>query len=121
MTLLTVTGLTAGYGHIKVLHDINLEVAEGEIVCLIGSNGAGKSTTMAAVSGLLRPVGGTIAIDGTAVERFRAERIVELGVSLVPEGRRVFQPLSVLENLEMGGFRHLKRRRLDQEGARFRL
>lgn len=110
MKLLTVAGLKAGYGHIKVLHGIDLEVAAGEIVCLIGSNGAGKSTTMASISGLLRPVGGTIIIDGTAVERFAAERIVQLGVSLVPEGRRVFQPLSVLENLEMGGFRHLKRR-----------
>ncbi len=111
MTLLTVAGLTANYGHIKVLHGIDLEVAAGEIVCLIGSNGAGKSTTMAALSGLLRPVGGSLSFDGTPISRMGAERIVNLGVSLVPEGRRVFQPLTVLENLEMGGFRHLRRRR----------
>ncbi len=111
MSLLTVKGLKAGYGHIQVLHEIDLEVSPGEIVCLIGPNGAGKSTTMGTVSGLLRPVSGDIAFDGKPIARLSAERIVQLGISLVPEGRRVFQPLTVMENLEMGAFRHLRRRR----------
>jgi len=103
--MLQVEGLTAGYGAIEVLQGIDLDVAEGEVVCLIGSNGAGKSTTMGAVSGLLRPVSGSIRLEGEQIERLPAERIVTMGVSLVPEGRRVFQPLSVFENLEMGAYR----------------
>lgn len=103
--MLQVEGLTAGYGAIEVLQGIDLDVAEGEVVCLIGSNGAGKSTTMGAVSGLLRPVSGSIRLEGEQIERLPAERIVTKGVSLVPEGRRVFQPLSVFENLEMGAYR----------------
>jgi branched-chain amino acid transport system ATP-binding protein len=103
--MLHVKGLNAGYGNIQVLRDIALEVTEGEVICLIGSNGAGKSTTMGALSGLLRPVSGSIKFEDEAIERFPAERIVSRGICLVPEGRRVFQPLTVLENLEMGAYR----------------
>jgi len=109
MSLLEIGGLKAAYGHLQVLHGLDMAVSAGEIVCVIGSNGAGKSTTMAALSGLLRPVSGSIRFDGNAIERASPESIVRMGVSLVPEGRRVFQPLSVLENLEMGAFRHLRR------------
>ncbi len=106
--MLRVEGLNAGYGNIQVLRDLSLDVSQGEVICLIGSNGAGKSTTMGALSGLLRPVVGSIAFEGEAIESQPAERIVSRGICLVPEGRRVFQPLSVLENLEMGAYRRRK-------------
>ena len=103
--MLDVADLKASYGRDSVLQGLSLSVAAGETVCLIGSNGAGKTTTMIAIAGLLRPVQGRIALDGTDIARERAERIVARGLALVPEGRRIFAPLSVLENLEMGAYR----------------
>jgi len=109
--LLEVEGLIAGYGGPPVLHELSLSVGAGESVCLIGANGAGKTTLMLALSGLLRPVRGRIALDGQDIAALPAERVVAAGIALVPEGRRVFAPLTVRENLEMGAFLRLWPRR----------
>jgi len=99
-----VSRLRAGYGAAPVLHDVDLQVREGEMVALLGANGAGKSTLMRAMAGLHRPVQGGITFDGTDLARLDAARIVEMGVVLVPEGRQVFPELSVLDNLKLGAF-----------------
>ena len=102
--VLGVSALRAGYGAAPVLHDVDLQVREGEMVALLGANGAGKSTLMRALAGLHRPVSGGITFDGTDLSRFDAARIAEMGVVLVPEGRQVFPELSVLDNLRLGAF-----------------
>jgi branched-chain amino acid transport system ATP-binding protein len=104
MSLLEVQGIDAFYGNIHALRSVSLTVEDGEIVTLIGANGAGKSTTLNCISGLVRPRGGTVVFDGTDLAHVPAHRIVERGVIQVPEGRRVFARLSVEENLKMGGF-----------------
>ena len=102
---LAADGLAAGYGAVPVLQGVSFEVRRGELVALLGANGAGKSTIMRAVSGLLRPVsGGSIRLDGTSVERLEAHRIAAAGVALVPEGRQVFPELSVRDNLMLGAY-----------------
>jgi len=101
---LGVSALRAGYGAAPVLHDVDLQVREGEMVALLGANGAGKSTLMRALSGLHRPVQGGITFDGTDLARLDAAKIAEMGVVLVPEGRQVFPELSVLDNLRLGAF-----------------
>jgi branched-chain amino acid transport system ATP-binding protein len=101
MSLLEVTGLAAGYGVITAVKGINLTVNDGEIVTLIGSNGAGKSTTLRALSGIIRATAGKVTFRGTSIERMPPHKIVKLGLSHVPEGRGVFQTLSVHENLLM--------------------
>jgi branched-chain amino acid transport system ATP-binding protein len=104
MSLLEVQGIDAFYGNIHALRSVSLTVEDGEIVTLIGANGAGKSTTLNCISGLVRPRGGTIVFDGADLAHVAAHRIVERGVIQVPEGRRVFARLSVEENLKMGGY-----------------
>jgi branched-chain amino acid transport system ATP-binding protein len=104
MSLLEVQGIDAFYGNIHALRSVSLTVEDGEIVTLIGANGAGKSTTLNCISGLVRPRGGRVVFDGTDLAHVAAHRIVERGVIQVPEGRRVFARLSVEENLKMGGF-----------------
>jgi branched-chain amino acid transport system ATP-binding protein len=104
MTLLTVEGLRVGYGKVEVLHGVDLTVAPGEIVALLGSNGAGKTTTLRALSGLEPVRGGAIALDGRAINGLAAHRIAALGLAHVPERRRLFAPLSVEENLKLGGY-----------------
>jgi branched-chain amino acid transport system ATP-binding protein len=111
--LLRIEGLHVRYGAIHALRGVDLEVRAGEIVTLIGSNGAGKSTLLRAVSGLLRPSAGRIRLEGVDITRSRPEAIVSLGCSHVPEGRRIFANLSVLENLQMGAF---PRRGVEAEG-----
>ena len=102
---LAADGLAAGYGAVPVLQGVSFEVRRGELVALLGANGAGKSTIMRAVSGLLRPVsGGSIRLGGTSVERREAHRIAAAGVALVPEGRQVFPELSVRDNLLLGAY-----------------
>jgi branched-chain amino acid transport system ATP-binding protein len=105
--MLEVRDLHASYGLGDVLSGVSFDVRERDFSALIGANGAGKSTTMRALSGLLRPVRGSIRFDGRDISRLTADRIVRMGLALVPEGRKVFAPLSVRENLEMGGFTHL--------------
>ena len=92
------------YGAIHAIKGISLEVNEGEIVTLIGANGAGKSTTLNTIAGLLKPRQGTVELNGKVINGLGASNIVPLGLSLCPEGRRIFQQMTVKENLEMGGF-----------------
>ena len=90
------------YGNIRALQGVSLTVAQGELVALIGSNGAGKTTTLRTISGLLRPSGGSIAFEGADISRAATDRIVSLGISHCPEGRRIFGNLTVIENLRLG-------------------
>ena len=103
-TLLAVESLDVHYGAIHALRQVSFEAKAGEIVSLIGSNGAGKSTLLRAISGLLRPSGGRIRLRGADVTRAAPEAIVALGCSHVPEGRRIFANLTVLENLQLGAW-----------------
>ncbi len=102
--LLEVEDLNVYYGAIHALQGISFTVDQGEIVTLIGANGAGKSTTLRTISGLLRPRRGTVRFRGQDTTMTRPEQIVRLGIGQVPEGRRIFAPLTVRENLEMGAF-----------------
>ena len=104
MSLLKVTDLRVSYGGIEALKGISFDVEEGQIVTLIGANGAGKSTTLRAISGLVRPSGGTVEFAGKDVTGADTQKIVEGGIALVPEGRRVFPNLTVLENLKIGAY-----------------
>ncbi|MBY6276495.1 ABC transporter ATP-binding protein [Symbiobacterium thermophilum] len=102
--MLEVRDLRVAYGNIEALHGISLTVAEGEIVTLIGANGAGKSTTLRAVSGLVRARSGQILFEGHDITRIPAHRIVALGIGHVPEGRKIFTDMTVQENLELGAY-----------------
>jgi branched-chain amino acid transport system ATP-binding protein len=100
--MLDIDGLHVRYGSIRALQGVSLTVAQGELVALIGSNGAGKTTVLRTISGLLRPSAGTITFEGADISRAPTDRIVELGISHCPEGRRIFGGLSVGENLRLG-------------------
>lgn len=102
--MIEINNLNVHYGAIHALKGIDMYIKEGEIVTLIGSNGAGKSTTLKAISGIQKPSSGSIKFNGKDIHSFSASNIVRLGLSHVPEGRRVFSQMSVLENLEMGAF-----------------
>ena len=104
MSMLKVEGLNVYYGSIHAIKGVSFEVNQGEIVTMIGANGAGKSTTMNTVAGLLKPKSGSITFEGHDVTTTPANKVVSLGLALCPEGRRVFQQMSVRENLEMGGY-----------------
>jgi branched-chain amino acid transport system ATP-binding protein len=113
--LLELDNITLLYGHIQALHGISLTVGEGEIVALIGANGAGKSTTMRAISGL-RPVAqGSIRFDGKDITKLRADLRVVRGVSQSPEGRGIFPGMTVRENLEMGAYTRRVRAEIDED------
>lgn len=102
--LFSVRDLHVSYGSIKAVHGVSFDVDEGEIVTLIGANGAGKSTILNTIAGLLRPDQGEIIYQGTNLARMNAHDVVKLGVALVPEGRRIFGNLTVYENLRLAGF-----------------
>ena len=102
--MLTIENLTVNYGAIRALHGVSLTVEQGSIVTLIGSNGAGKSTTLRTVSGLVKPVSGSITYEGERINGLPAHRIVARGLCQVPEGRMVFANLTVHENLMMGAY-----------------
>jgi branched-chain amino acid transport system ATP-binding protein len=104
MTLLEVDNVHTYYGHIHALKGVTLKVEQGEIVTLIGANGAGKSTTLKTISGVMRPREGQVRLNGRDLSGFPAHEIVAMGVVQVPEGRRVFGRLTVIENLEMGAY-----------------
>ena len=104
MSLLEVNDIHVYYGAIHAIKGISFSVDEGEVVTLIGANGAGKSTTLNTVAGLLRPREGSIHFGGKDLARVHASDMVKHGMALCPEGRRIFQQMTVLENLEMGGF-----------------
>ena len=112
--MLAIEGIDILYGDIPALRDVSLKVEEGELVALVGPNGAGKTTTLRAISGLLRPAGGSIQFQGRSLAKERAHHIVELGISQVLEGGRVFTGLTVLENLELGAFGAAARRVKDE-------
>ncbi|MBX6329902.1 MAG: ABC transporter ATP-binding protein [Pseudolabrys sp.] len=109
--MLSICGLHAGYGETEVLRGIDLVIHEGEIVAVLGSNGVGKSTLNRTISGIVRASAGTIRFAGIAIERERPRDIVALGLIHVPEGRRIFPNLTVLENLDLGSYRRASSRR----------
>ena len=102
MPLLSLDGLTVRYGEIEALHGLSLSVEAGEVVTLLGANGAGKSTTLRAISGLQKPAAGEIVFDGKSIASLAPEAVVKRGISHVPEGRRIFPGLSARENIMLG-------------------
>jgi len=104
MLMLELDRVSTFYGNIQVLHDISIQVEAGEIITLIGANGAGKSTTLMSISGIVPPRHGTITFKGHPIHSLPADRIVALGLCQVPEGRHIFPDLTVRENLDMGAF-----------------
>lgn len=113
--MLTLKSIQTGYGRLPVLKGISLHVRPGEVVTLIGGNGAGKSTTLRAIAGLLRLWRGSLVFDGHDLTRLPPEKIVSLGLALVPEGRRVFPTLSVQANLELGAFHRLDKKQVRRD------
>ena len=109
--LLDIRGICAGYGRTEVLRNVDLAIAPGEIIALLGSNGAGKTTLNRTISGLLRPRAGSILFEGRSIDRAKPSEIVELGLIHVPEGRKIFPNMTVLENLDLGSYRRASRRR----------
>ncbi|RDV46691.1 ABC transporter ATP-binding protein [Leifsonia sp. ku-ls] len=104
MTLLELKNISVSYGRIEAIHDMSFSVEEGEIVSLIGANGAGKSTTMKTISGILNPSKGSILFDGEDITKMKAHIRVVRGISQAPEGRGIFPGMTVMENLDMGAF-----------------
>ncbi|MCP9082392.1 MULTISPECIES: ABC transporter ATP-binding protein [Streptococcus] len=113
MSMLKVENLSVHYGMIQAVRDVSFEVNEGEVVSLIGANGAGKTTILRTLSGLVRPSAGKIQFLGKEIQKLPAQKIVAAGLSQVPEGRHVFPGLTVMENLEMGAF--LKKNREENQ------
>ena len=114
-TVLSVEGVHTFYGSIEALKGITLEVREGEIVTLIGANGAGKSTTLRSINGLNRPRKGTITFQGKDITSTPAHEIVKMGIAQSPEGRRLFPRMSVFENLQMGAFQRPRDKTIDED------
>ncbi len=102
--MLSLDGVSVAYGAVEVLHGVTLHVDAGELVCLLGANGAGKSTTVRTISGLLRPTTGRISFLGQRLDGRPAHAVLEDGIAQCPEGRRIFPDMTVLENLEMGAY-----------------
>jgi branched-chain amino acid transport system ATP-binding protein len=112
--LMHISHLYVRYGSLRALHGVSLEVNEGEVLSIIGANGAGKTTLLKTICGLLRPESGDISYQGRNINKERPDRLVQMGICTVPEGRRVFPNLSVRENLEIGAYT-VSRRRLRQQ------
>jgi len=102
--LLRLEGVNTFYGQMHILQDVNLEIGAGELVCLLGGNASGKSTTLKTILGIVQPRRGKVLLDGRDVTRDSTARRIELGLAIVPENRRLFGPMTVLENLEMGAY-----------------
>jgi branched-chain amino acid transport system ATP-binding protein len=113
--VLRLEGVEASYGSIRALRGISLEVPDGSVVTILGPNGAGKTTTLRAITGLLRPGRGSIAYDGRRIDGLSPDRIVRLGISMVPERREVFPEMTVLENLLMGAHARRDRGRIPED------
>ena len=113
--LLEIKGLSAGYGDVQVLWDIHMKVEEGQIVALVGANGAGKSTLLKTISGLLPPYSGEIRFAGRDILRLPSKEIVRHGIIQVPEGRRLFNQMTIEENLMMGAFRRSRSKNIREE------
>ena len=115
--MLELKKINSYYGNIQALHDISLEVEEGEIITLIGANGAGKSTTLMSISGIVPPRNGEILFKGQPIHGLSPDRIVALGISQVPEGRHIFPDLTVAENLDMGAFLRNDKKQIEEDLA----
>ena len=102
--MLSVNNIEVSYGSVQVIHRLSIKVEEGECVTIVGSNGAGKTTTLRTISGLLRPISGTIEFQGQKVDHFPPYEIAKLGIAHVPEGRGIFPQMTVRENLELGAY-----------------
>jgi branched-chain amino acid transport system ATP-binding protein len=102
--MLQVDGLGTGYGRAQALHDVSLRVEDGEIVTILGPNGAGKTSLVNAIAGVLRPWGGSVTFDGIEMTTLPPHRVIEHGMALVPEGRRIFPKMTVTENLDLGSY-----------------
>jgi branched-chain amino acid transport system ATP-binding protein len=118
MALLAIENLSVHYGAIQALHGVSIAVEPGEIVTLIGANGAGKSTTLRAVSGLVKPSGGSVKFDGRDLAGLAAHKILRLGLAQVPEGRGIFPNLTVDENLDLGAFARSNRKDVEDDRQR---
>lgn len=112
--MLKLEDIHAGYGATTILHSISLDVGSGEVVTIVGGNGAGKTTVLRTIAGLIRPTAGRIVFDGEDVTRLSAHDIVELGITLIPEGRQLFPDMTVRENLQMGAFRRTARGQMSE-------
>lgn len=116
--MLTLEDVHSGYGSTTILQDVSLTVEPGEVVTIVGANGAGKTTTLRTIAGLLTPTSGRITFDGRDITRLAAHEVVEMGITLIPEGRQLFPDMTVGENLLMGSFRRaarsLQKRTLDE-------
>ena len=113
--MLELTGVSVHYGRVLALTDVSIEVRRGEMVTLIGANGAGKTTALKTISGLLRPSAGEVRFDGRRIDGVASHRIVSLGVAHVPEGRQLFPEMTVMEHLELGALRARDDRRTAAE------
>jgi branched-chain amino acid transport system ATP-binding protein len=118
VALLELSGVDAAYGRIRALHKVTIQLDKGEVVALIGSNGAGKSTTLRTISGLMHPTSGTINFDGRDITRTDPEKIVGLGICQSPEGRRLFTRMTVDDNLRMGAYTRKDRVGISQDVER---
>ncbi len=112
MAMLTVKDLVVNYGVIQALKGISFEVEEGEVIALIGANGAGKTTTLQTISGMLTPASGSVILESEDITKVPGHKIVTMGMAHVPEGRRVFAQLTVLENLKMGAYTRLDKKEI---------
>jgi len=115
MSLLALNNVEANYGAIRALRDVSIGIDQGSIVTLLGANGAGKSSTLKAISGMIKLAGGTIEYDGQSLVGKTPNQIVKLGVAQVPEGRRIFKDLTVVENLRMGSYIRRDKSGIDQD------
>ncbi len=113
--MLKLQNIQTYYGNIQALKDVTIEVEEGEVVALIGANGAGKTTTLMSICGITPPRSGEIFLDGDPIHDLSPENIVKKGIVQVPEGRRIFPDMTVLENLEMGAFLRTNKRQIQQD------
>jgi branched-chain amino acid transport system ATP-binding protein len=116
--LLRVSHLAACYGDVQALWDVSLDARAGELVVIVGANGAGKTTTIRAISGMIRTAGGTIEFNGESIRGASSQRIVEMGIAHVPEGRALFPHMSIRDNLELGAYTKAARRRRRENLAR---
>ena len=102
--MLSLNDISTKYDQVPMLRDVNLTIEKGNLVCLLGSNGAGKSTTVKTIMGLVKPLKGSIFFEGESIAHLKTNKIVEIGIAVVPEGRRLFPKMTVLENLRLGAF-----------------
>ena len=112
--MLRLNNVTAGYGATTILHDVSLEVSEGEVVTIVGGNGAGKTTTLRTVSGLIEASAGSITFEDEDITHLPAHQVVNRGITLIPEARQLFPEMTVLENIQMGAYRPAAKNRYDQ-------